>query len=124
MIRAYGVLGLLAFLLWIYCIFDVIAAEDALVRNLPKMAWLIVVIIIPTAGAVAWLVLGRPPNVSFRPGSSDYRAPRRPVGPEDAADFPARMDDRLRDLRSWEEDLKRREDEVRRREQGGDGAGG
>ena len=60
------------------------------------MAWLIVVTIIPAAGAVVWLAPGRPPSLGFRSGSTDYRARRRPVGPEDAADFPLGMDERVR----------------------------
>ncbi|MDP9072237.1 MAG: PLD nuclease N-terminal domain-containing protein [Actinomycetota bacterium] len=122
MVRVWGVLGLLGFLLWAYCIFDVISADESLVRNLPKMTWLIIVVITHAVGAVAWLALGRPANLSFQPGSTDYRAPRRPVGPEDRPDFPTRSDDQSRQLRAWEEDLERREREVRRREEGGEGS--
>jgi hypothetical protein len=112
----------LGFLLWAYCIFDVIAADESLVRNLPKMTWLIIVVITNAVGAVAWLALGRPENLSFQPGSTDYRAPRRPVGPEDRADFPTRGDDQPSRMRAWEEDLerRRRERELRRREEGGE----
>ncbi len=120
MVRVWGVLGLVGFLLWVYCIFDVIAADQSLVRTLPKMTWLIIVVLTNAVGAVAWLALGRPENLSFRPGSTDYRAPRRPVGPEDRPDFLTRTDDRSRQLRAWEEDLERRESELRRREEGGE----
>jgi hypothetical protein len=37
-------------LLWIYCIFDVIASEESLIRNLPKTMWLVIVIFVPTIG--------------------------------------------------------------------------
>lgn len=120
MVRIWGVLGLFGFLLWAYCIFDVIAADESLVRNLPKMTWLIIVVITNAVGAVAWLALGRPENLSFQPGSSDYRTPRRPVGPEDRADFPTRGEDESARMRAWEEDLERRERELRRREEGGE----
>lgn len=119
-------LGLLGFLLWAYCIFDVIAADESLVRHLPKVTWLIIVVITNAVGAVAWLALGRPENLSFQPGSTNYRAPRRPIGPEDRADFPSRTDDQSRkddqsrQLRAWEEELERRERELRRREEGGE----
>jgi Phospholipase_D-nuclease N-terminal len=119
-VRLWGIVGLLGFLLWVYCIFDVIAADESLVRNLPKMLWLIIVIITNAVGAVAWLALGRPENMSFQPGSSDYRAPRRPVGPEDRPDFPSRTDDQARQLQAWEEELERRERDLRRREDGGE----
>lgn len=55
-----GLTGLVSFALWIWAVFDVIASESMLVRNLPKGTWLFVVIFIPTVGAIAWLLLGRP----------------------------------------------------------------
>ncbi|HSH62202.1 MAG TPA: PLD nuclease N-terminal domain-containing protein [Acidimicrobiales bacterium] len=122
MVRVWGVLGLLGFLLWVYCIFDVIAADESLVRNLPKMTWLIIVAITNAVGAVAWLALGRPENLSFRPGSTDYRTPRRPIGPEDRPDFPTRGDEQTNRMRAWEEELERRERDLRRREEGGEGS--
>lgn len=120
MVRLWGILGFLGFLLWVYCIFDVIAADESLVRNLPKMLWLVIVIVTNAVGAVAWLALGRPENLSFQPGSSDYRAPRRPLGPEDRPDFPSSPADRARQLQNWEADLERREQELRRRQEGGE----
>ena len=107
------------FLLWIYCVFDVIATEEALVRNMPKMMWLLVVIILPAVGAVAWLVLGRPQKAGFVPGDTNYRKPIRPRGPEDSPGFMSEVNERGRELRRWEEDLKRREEELRKREEDG-----
>jgi hypothetical protein len=118
-IRLWGLAGLVTIALWIFCIFDVIAADESLVRNLPKTMWLMLVIFIPTLGSIAWLALGRPQNVGWTPGSTDYRAPRRAVGPEDSAGWssgnPATENDRARQLRAWEAELQRREDDLRRR---------
>lgn len=120
MIRLWGLAGLVTIALWIFCIFDVIAAEESLVRNLPKTLWLMLVIFIPTLGSIAWLALGRPQNVGWTPGSTDYRAPRRSAGPEDSpgwtSGYPAGEQDRARRLRAWEAELQRREDDLRRRE--------
>ena len=118
MIFGGGVFALALFLLWIYCVFDVIATEEALVRNMPKMMWLLVVIILPAVGAVAWLVLGRPAKAGYAPGDTTYRQPRRTRGPEDSPDFMSGLEGRSRRLRKWEEDLKRREEELRKREDG------
>jgi hypothetical protein len=111
-----GLLGFLLIALWLYCIFDVIATEEILVRNLPKMAWLFIVIFIPDIGSIAWLALGRPAFAGWRPGDTEGRATRRVVGPEDRPDFPAqgRASDQQR-LDAWEADLRRREEELRRR---------
>jgi hypothetical protein len=116
-----GALAIAIFALWVYCILDVIATEEALMRNMPKIFWLIVVIILPTVGSFAWLLLGRPSNAGYMPGDTTKRPSlpkrsRRPLGPEDSPDFIAEIDDRAARLRKWEEELKRREDDLRRRE--------
>ena len=76
-----GLIPVLLLALWVYCIFDVIASDDVLVRNLPKGVWLILVLILPLIGSLAWLLLGRPEKAHWSPGSSNYAAPRRPVLP-------------------------------------------
>ena len=78
-----GLFGFVALALWIYCIFDVIASENTLVRNLHKTMWLVVVIFLPTIGSLAWLILGRPEYAGFRPGDTRSRPPRRVQGPDD-----------------------------------------
>ncbi|MCA1830411.1 MAG: PLD nuclease N-terminal domain-containing protein [Actinomycetota bacterium] len=115
-----GVVGLALLFLWVFAIFDVIASEGTLVRNLPKMAWLFIVILLPEIGSIAWLILGRPQHARFVPGSTERRpppAPRRdsgaPLGPEDSPDF--LRDVERRRLQAWEEDLKRREEEIQKR---------
>ena len=75
--------ALIAMALWIYCIFDVIATEEVLIRNLPKTVWLLIVIFLPTVGALAWLLLGRPPYAGFRPGDTSPRRARPVRGPDD-----------------------------------------
>jgi hypothetical protein len=109
-----GLVALLLFGLWIYCIFDVIATDSSMMRNLPKGIWLIIVLLLPDVGSIAWLLLGRPQRVGWRPGDSEVRrsAPRvRPVGPEDSADFIARIEARDRMLAAWAE-----EDQAKRPE--------
>ena len=51
----------------IFCLIDCIQTDTVLVRNLPKVAWIILIIILPLIGGVAWLVAGRPQR---QPGSS------------------------------------------------------
>ena len=118
-----GVFGLALLALWIYCVFDAISSDETLIRNLPKMFWLLIVIFVPTIGSIAWLLLGRPEGASFKIGdTSAYRpSPRRQLPPDDDPRFLSRLDEDARRLRMWEEDLKRREDEMRRREEGDQG---
>jgi hypothetical protein len=114
-----GLLGILLVALWVYCIFDAISTDEALMRNMPKVLWLVVVILLPTIGSLAWMLLGRPIGAGLRPGdTSPQRPPRRPaarpLAPDDDPTFLARLDEETRRLRAWEDDLKRREDELRR----------
>ncbi len=62
-----GILGLAVLVLSIFSIFDV-GSEETLVRNLPKAGWLPLVIFVPPIGPIAWLIMGRPQNVSLSRG--------------------------------------------------------
>ena len=108
-----GLIGFLLIALWLYCIFDVIATDEVLVRSLPKLVWLFIVVVLPTIGSIAWLALGRPAYAGWRPGDTGGRPTRRVVGPEDRPDFPSSPSsaEQAR-LRAWEDDLKRREQEL------------
>ena len=114
-----GVLGFLLIALWIYCIFDVIASEEVLVRNLPKFVWLGIVFFLPDIGSLAWLALGRPLYAGWRPGDNGSRpsAQRRYVPPEDRSDFARKPGEPAdaKKLEEWEADLQRREEEFKRR---------
>jgi hypothetical protein len=50
--------------------------------------WLILVILLPDVGSVAWLMLGRPQKARWHPGSTRYSTRRRPIAVEDRPDFP------------------------------------
>lgn len=55
-----GGLGLLILALWLFCVFDVLTTAESDCRNLPKLAWVGIVLIFFDLGAIAWLVAGRP----------------------------------------------------------------
>jgi phospholipase D-like protein len=113
-----GLFGLLLFGLWLYCLFDVITTDAAYCRNLPKLAWLFIVLLLPDIGSIAWLVAGRPwPNqpgrgvrsvVASRYPEYDRPGRRLPTNPDDDEAF-------LRGLRERAEQQRR--DYQRRREQ-------
>jgi hypothetical protein len=133
-----GLVGLALLALWLYCIFDAISSDQALVRNLPKLLWLLIVIFLPSIGSIAWLILGRPKPAVLLPGDVTHRPARRPIGIEDRPGFGHPVDQPHPDdslspivrereeaarLRVWEEQLRRREAELRRREQDESGPG-
>ena len=80
---AIGIVPIVMLALWVYCILDVIATDDALVRNLSKGMWLLIVIFLPDIGSLAWLLLGRPLYAGWRPGDTTRRPTKRVIGPED-----------------------------------------
>ena len=73
---------LLSLALTIYCTVDVIQTPEREVRNLPKIVWLVVVLLVALVGPAAWLVAGRP-----RKGRRTIPGPPRPRGPDDDPDF-------------------------------------
>ena len=67
-------LGGLIMVLWIFCLIDVVTADDGGVRHIPRLAWLLVVLLLPLVGSMVWLFAGRPVGGRIWGGS----APRRP----------------------------------------------
>jgi hypothetical protein len=113
--------------LWIYCIYDVITTDQSLVQHLPKLVWLLIVVLLSDLGSLLWLAFGRPriwhrraQDATRRPG---YRASA--PGQSSSADAVTagknpivqyREEQAL--LRLREEQLNRREAELQRRERG------
>jgi len=80
-----GAAGLLLLALWLFCLVDVIVSDDHACRNLPKMVWFVVVLILPDVGSLLWLILGRPqgarlPGAAGGSGFGRYRAERQRFG--------------------------------------------
>jgi hypothetical protein len=73
-------LGLIVAVLWIFCLIDVITADEGGIRHLPKTVWLLLVVFLPLAGSVAWLVAGRPVGGGIW-GGPDAGRRGRPVSP-------------------------------------------
>jgi Phospholipase_D-nuclease N-terminal len=64
------------------------------IRGLPRWAWVLVILLVPLGGPVAWFTLGRPhrrivPETGWRPPP-----PPRPKAPDDDPDFLRSLDDR------------------------------
>ena len=92
---------LLEFVLTLYCVIDAIQSDPGDIRNLPKWAWLLLILLVPVIGAVAWLVAGRPSRESWlrhdppQPQKAQEaqlrQPPRNPRGPDDDPDFLKRL---------------------------------
>jgi hypothetical protein len=104
-----GVLGFVLLAFWIWALVDCITADPALVRNLPKLVWLVIVFLLLDIGSVLWLLLGRPVHKHWRPALEDEHryAPRRPVVVDDHPAAALEISDRRsaeldRRLEAWE----------------------
>jgi hypothetical protein len=109
--------------LTVYCLIDCIQTPEFGVRNLPKGLWILLILIIPVVGSIAWLVAGRPtgaPAPAHRTGFPEGDRPRRQaIAPDDDPEFLRELSRVNREheqtLERWEADLRRREDELRGR---------
>ena len=73
---------LLALGLAIYALVDCVSTPDEQVRNLPKLGWIALIVLIQIVGPIAWLIAGRPKR-----GRGGKRPPRRTLPPDDDPDF-------------------------------------
>ncbi|MCW2880137.1 MAG: hypothetical protein JWQ95_4237 [Sphaerisporangium sp.] len=93
-------LGLVLLAFWLYCLFDVITTPEEDVRNLPKLLWVLIVVLLVDLGGLLWLLLGRPLSEQAvqrqRLGRAGRRRPSVPRGPDDDPDFLQDLDRRLR----------------------------
>jgi hypothetical protein len=131
-IRLYGLFFLIDMALLVIALIDCLSTDEYAVRNLPKVVWVFLILLFSPIGAIAWFVAGRPQNANvgragaWRPGRGFPERERpRSVAPDDDPEFLGRVARARREdeemFKKWEADLKRREEELRRRD-GDDGA--
>ena len=107
---------LLVFVLWLFCVIDVVCAREDRVRNLGKTVWLLLVLFFPLVGSIVWLVAGRPEpdrpltrEQGAAPGFPEYERPGRFASASAEAD-----DAFLRQVRARAEEQRRRYEQERR----------
>ena len=122
-----GVVAIGFAVLWIYCIYDVITTDDAIVRHLPKLVWLVIVVLVPDIGSLLWLGLGRPrvwtrrPSTPHRISTSALTASTSSPLEDPSLDGlspTVRWREEQARLRMWEAQLQRREEDLRRKLEG------
>jgi Phospholipase_D-nuclease N-terminal len=112
-IRLYGLMFLVDLALMVIALIDCLSTDEYAVRNLPKVVWVLLILLFSPVGPIVWFVAGRPQAQpvgragAWKPGKGfpEYERPR-PLAPDDDPEF----------LRKWEADLRRREEELRRKE--------
>jgi hypothetical protein len=120
MVRVEGGFVLLLLALDIFCVIDLIQTREDEVRNLPKIAWLLLILLFPPIGSIAWLAAGRPQRGPGQrsayeramPHYPEYDRPGRAAGltPESDEEFLRRVRERAEEQRrKAAEEKKRRE---------------
>ena len=71
----------------LYALIDCIRTDDAQVKGLPKVVWVLLIILVWVVGPLAWIFAGRDRSWEL----PERQPPPRPVAPDDDPDF-------LRDL--------------------------
>ncbi|MEV6349377.1 PLD nuclease N-terminal domain-containing protein [Actinoplanes sp. NPDC051851] len=108
MVRLFILLAAAELVLLILALIGSLSAER--VRNLPRALWVLIVVLVPLAGPIAYYLWGRPVDRATHRSTH-----HRPSSPDDDPDFLRSMDSEQsrRDrelLAQWERDL-RRDDE-------------
>jgi hypothetical protein len=130
---------LLPLALCVFAFIDCVTTAEEDVRWLPKPLWAILILLFQIVGPVCWLIIGRERGYaagaasrarggwvapddnpeflnSLRKADRPVREEDRPVRPEPEIPAPTGSEDDAARLRAWEEDLRRREDELKRRD--------
>ncbi len=106
--------------LTVYCLIDCIQTDQYRVRNLAKSVWVLLIVLVPVIGAVAWLVAGRPereprahvpwPSTQTA-GFPEYERPRASADVDREFLAAMRESDEKHEqmLRDWERSLRERE---------------
>lgn len=127
MIRLYGLFFLVDLALMVVALIDCLSTDEYAVRSLPKVVWVFLILLFSPIGPIVWFVAGRPQNQAvgrggdWRPGAGfpEKERPRASLAPDDDPEFLRRVSRSRREdeemYTKWEADLRRREEELRRK---------
>jgi hypothetical protein len=91
---------LISLVLTVYALFSCIQTPDEDVPHLPKLLWIVLIVFVPFAGPIVWLLMSRAyANRHERVVRRPSRPAARPPAPDDDPDFLKSLD-RYRDPRT------------------------
>ena len=124
--KLFAVLFIAGLIMVIFALISCLSAEEDEVRGLPRILWVLIILLFPLLGSITYFVAGRPQRATgsiWRVGSGfpEYARPKRVLAPDDDPEFLKSIDTKTARedaefLRRWEDDLRRREAELRKRE--------
>lgn len=120
----------------VYALVDCISSRDEEVKHLPKLVWILLIVLATVVGPLAWIFAGRDRGAGRVAGGGrgGWVAPDdnpeflrslgsgQPREGRDGGEGDGEESERDKELlRDWEEDLRRREDELRQDDEPEDG---
>lgn len=120
----YVLMSLLSFALMVLALIDIITRRDDQVKHLPKLVWVILVILLPLIGGVLWFAVGREydgagfPMRRERPAPTPAPAWAPPAEKVDTRTTEQQIADLDREIEEW----RLREEIAKRREERGESA--
>ncbi len=121
MIKVELLFSVVSLALTVYCLIECIGTPEGSVRNLPKVAWVFIILLFPLVGSIAWLAVGRPetgPPLTRSQGAApsypEYHRPGRMAAQDEAEDdaFLRRVRERAEQQRqAYEAEKKRKAQE-------------
>ena len=113
MVRLFIALAAVQLVLLVLALISCLSADR--VRNAPRLVWVLVILLLPLLGPLAYFVWGRPLPPP-QEGGPVRRGKPRPTSPDDDPDFlrsvdteQSRREQEL--LAQWEKELKRRDED-------------
>lgn len=117
---------LLVIALMIGALVDIITRDDSQVRFLPKMAWIVIVILLPLIGSILWFAIGREyaeAGISIPRRVRRVQHPSPPAAPAPPVDTRT-TEEQIADLDREIEEWKLREELEKRKHDPSAGSGG
>lgn len=102
--------------LLIFALIDVITSDDAQIKHLPKLLWILLIVILPLVGSLIWLIAGK--DRSKTPDHGSFGDPRRYEEPQSSGAPYISDEERIENEIAYHEkqaEIRRLEAEVRRR---------
>lgn len=101
-------------ILAVYALIDCLQTDSNRIRSLNKPIWMAIIILVPFVGPILWLVIAKN---KVRP--KPVQAPPPQLAPDDDPEFLRHLrnidDEHEKLLNDWEANLRRREEELRKR---------
>ena len=98
----------------IFALVDVITSNDGQVKHLPKIGWIILIVLLPLIGSIVWLIAGKDRAVVQALGT--FGDPRRePARPQTTTEQELAALEREIEFHEKQEKLRRLEAELQRR---------